>query len=488
MTIKAIVIAAYVLMIITVGVIGMRKTRSFSDFFLGGRGIGPWMTAFTYAASYFSAVLFIGFAGKIGWGFGYSGLWIALGNAFVGVLAVWWLIGNRLKRLSVEYNVQTIPEYFEKRYNSKFLKLFGALCVFVFFVPYSSAVFMGLSYLFESNFAISYYVALAVMGGFTAMYMVMGGYKSMAMIDVLFGMIMIAGVCILLWFTIDKGGGLERITVDLSAIKPELVEVVGPPGVWPLFCLVFLTSVAPFGMPQLLQKFYAIRDEKAVRIGMVASTCLALLIGGVAYFVGATTRLFLSPETTPGAFVGGEPMFDKLMPELLANVIPQSLSILMLLLVLSASMSTLAALVLISSSAVVKDFYAGFVKIDASDRRLTLLMRCLSVFFILISILLAACEFRTIVAILSISWGAIGAVFLGPFIWGLFTKWCNKSGAIASSVLGLGTAIVLFAMGDWKSNAAPEAGTIGMMVSLVANPLFSLFGRHTKSTSGKPSR
>ena len=479
MAFKAIVITAYALMIISVGVIGMRRTKSFSDFFLGGRGIGPWMTAFTYAASYFSAVLFIGFAGKIGWAFGYSGLWIAVGNSLIGVLAVWWLLGNRIRKLSAEYGVATMPEFLEQRYDSRFLKLFAALCVFVFFIPYSSAVFMGLSYLFQSNFDMPYWAALIIMGVFTTMYMVMGGYKSMAMIDVLFGIIMVAGVCILLWFTVHKGGGLDRITTDLTAIKPALTKAIGPPGIWPLFCLVFLTSVAPFGMPQLLQKFYAIKDHKSVQIGMVASTCLAVLIGGVAYFVGATSRLFLTRETAPNAFeADGAPIWDRLMPELLANVVPSSLSVLMLLLVLSASMSTLAALVLISSSAVVKDFYAGFVKADADDRRLMLLMRCLSAMFILVSILLAAGKFRTIVAILSISWGAIGAVFLGPFLWGLFTKWCNKTGAIASAVIGLAVALILFALGGWTSKAAPEAGTIGMLVSLAANPIFSLLSRY----------
>lgn len=481
MIVKVVVLAAYALMIVVVGILGMRKTRSFSDFFLGGGHIGPWMTAFTYAASYFSAVLFIGFAGKIGWGFGYSGLWVAVGNASIGVLGVWWLLGNRIKKMSIEYGVHTLPEYLEKRYDSRFLKFFGALCVFVFFVPYSSAVFMGLSYLFESNFHIPYGWALIIIGGFTALYMVMGGYKSMAMIDVIFGMIMILGVSVLLWCTIEKGGGLSAITAGLSSIDHKLTGIVGPPGVWSLFCLVFLTSVAPFGMPQLVQKFYAIKDRHAIRVGMIMSTLLAILICGVAYFVGATTRIFLSPETAPNAFEGGRPLADKLMPELLTSVIPPSLSLLILLLVLSASMSTLAALVLVSSASVVKDCYAGFVRKDADDSHLTLLMRCGSAVFVVVSVVLAACEFDTIVAILSISWGAIGAVFLGPFVWGIFLKRANRFGAISSSVLGLGICISLCIMDFSKV----EAGTIGMLVSLGVNPAFS-FTRRLCSSGNAP--
>lgn len=470
MAFKIGVIAAYALMVVVVGILGLRKTQSFKDFFLGGGNIGPWMTAFTYGTAYFSAVLFIGFAGKIGWGFGLSGLWIMVGNAFLGVLAVWWLLGPRIKAMSVEYDVHTMAEYFEKRYSSPFLKIFSAAAIFIFFIPYTAAVFMGLSYLFKSNFNLDYTAALAFMGLFTAVYLVLGGYKSMTMIDVIFGVIMIVGVLILDVFTLQKGGGLTGIVEQLQTINPKLTQAVGPPGFWPLFSLVFLTSVAPFGMPQLVQKFYAIRDKRAIRIGMIGSTIFGVLCVGTAYFTGAAARIFLNPTTAPGAFVDGKPVFDALMPEFIANVIPSSLSVLILLLILSASMSTLAALVLIASSALAKDVYAGFIHRQVSDQRLTALMRVSSAVIVLLSVIMAYFKPDTIVAILGISWGAIGAVFLGPFIWGLFTSWTNRIGAIASSVGGLAVCLGLY-FGGWSS---PEAGTLGMIASLVLNPLVSL--------------
>ncbi|MCP4684175.1 MAG: sodium:solute symporter [bacterium] len=474
---KVSVIAAFALMIIVIGILGMRKTRSFSDFFLGGGNIGPWMTAFTYGTAYFSAVLFIGFAGKVGWGFGYSGLWIALGNALVGVLGVWWLMGYRIKKMSVEYQVHTMAEYFEKRYDSRFLKLFAAISIFVFFIPYSAAVFMGLSYLFRSTFGIDYTLALVLMGSFTAMYLVMGGYKSMTMIDVVFGMIMTVGVCILFWTTIDKADGIGNITDTLQAIDPKLTQAIGPPGWWPLFALVFLTSIAPFAMPQLVQKFYAIKDKRSIRVGMVASTFFAILVGGIGYFTGATTRFFLTPDNAPTAFEGGRPVFDALMPELLEVVIPEALSVLILLLILAASMSTLAALVLVSSSSIAKDVYAGFINPEVSDKKLTLLMRCASAFFVALSVVLAYFKPDTIVAILGISWGAIGSVFLGPFVWGLFYRRAGKSGAVASSVLGLATCLTLY----YQGMPSPQAGTVGMIVSLVVNPLVSLVAPSPKA-------
>ena len=467
--VKAIVIAAFAAMIIVIGIFGLRRARTFSDYFLGGGKVGPWMTAFTYGAAYFSAVLFIGFAGKIGWDFGYSGLWIALGNSFIGVLAVWWIMGYRIKQMSVEMKVDTLPEFLEKRYNSPALKLGSSIAIFVFFIPYSAAVFIGLSYLFKVNFGIDYSLALILMGLFTAIYLVLGGYKSMTLIDVIFGIIMAVGSAVLVASTISAGNGLDEINRKLDWFNPQLTEVVGPPGAWPLFCLFFLTSFAPFAMPQLVQKFYAIKDRRSIRIGMVASTVFSLLISGAAYFTGATTRAFLGPENTPAAFSGGKPVFDALMPEFLTKVVPESLAILMLLLILSASMSTLAALVLISSSSVAKDVYAGFINRKVTDRQLTLLMRIASAGFVCISVILAYFRPATIVSILGISWGAIGSLFLGPFVWGLLSKRMTLLGACASGIAGLSVCIILYVSGK----SSPEAGTIGMIVSLAVNPLLS---------------
>jgi len=467
--VKAIVIAAFAAMVVIIGILGLRRARSFSDYFLGGGKVGPWMTAFTYGAAYFSAVLFIGFAGKIGWDFGMSGLWIALGNSLIGVLAVWWVMGYRIKQMSLELKVDTMPEYLEKRYQSPALKLCSSVAIFVFFVPYSAAVFIGLSYLFKVNFGIEYSVALVLMGLFTAIYLVLGGYKSMTLIDVIFGIIMAIGSAVLIGSTISAGGGLSVINDRLSSFNPELTAVVGPPGFWPLFCLFFLTSVAPFAMPQLIQKFYAIKDRRSIRVGMIASTVFSLLISGAAYFTGATTRTFLTPDSAPTAFNNGKPIFDALMPEFLTKVVPESLAILMLLLILSASMSTLAALVLISSSSVAKDVYAGFINRNVSDKRLTLLMRICSAFFVCISVVLAYFRPATIVSILGISWGAIGSLFLGPFVWGLLSGRMTKLGAFASGIAGLGVCMVLYFTGT----PSPQAGTIGMMVSLAVNPVVS---------------
>jgi len=433
------------------------------------------MTAFSYGTAYFSAVIFIGFAGKIGWGFGFSGIWIGVANALIGVLGVWWLLGWRIKQMALRYNVQTMSEFLAKRYHSPFMKLFASLVIFIFLVPYSASVFMGLSYLFTASFpGIDYWHAIVFMATLTGLYLVMGGYRSMAMLDVIFGMIMTVGVAMLLLFTVNKGGGLSMIAAKLSEIHPKLTAAIGPPGWWPLFSLIFLTSVAPFAMPQLVQKFYAVKDKQTVRFGMIASACFALFVGGIAYFIGSTTRIFLNPDTAPAAFTPeGSPIFDTLMPELLTRIIPESLSVIILLLILSASMSTLASLVLISSASLTKDFYQGLLHPTISDRTLTVLMRCANAAFVIVSAVLALLKPATIVTILGISWGVIGAAFLGPFIWGLFGQRATRFGAISAGVSGVTVTLLLFFVGGFPS---PQAGTIGMLVSLVI-PVVGLFGK-----------
>lgn len=291
------------------------------------------------------------------------------------------------------------------------------------------------------------------------------------MMDTVFGIIMTTGVLILFGYTLHAGGGLAKITGTLRSIDPGLVAPVGPPGWWPLLSLILLTSIAPFAMPQLMQKFYAIKDRKAIRTGMIASTLFALLIGGIAYFLGSTTRVFLNPESAPNAFLAsGKPNVDALMPELLARVIPESLSIIILLIILAASMSTLASLVLISSSSFCKDFYAGFINKNVTDRQLTALMRGANLFFVLLSVILALIKPSTIVSILAMSWGAIGSAFLGPFIWGLFWKKTTRTAAFASMFIGLAICVGLTIAGF----SSPESGTIGMGVSLAIPPIITL--------------
>lgn len=480
MTAGYIAVAIYATLVVCVGFLGARRVKRFRDYLLGGGSIGAWMTAFSYGTAYFSAVVFIGFAGKVGWSFGMSGLWLAAGNTLVGVLLCWKVIGTRVKKASVELGVETMPEYFLARFGSRFLKVLSALVIFIFLVPYTAAVFMGLTFLFKITFDIPYEYVLLFIGVFTAAYLVLGGYRSMASLDVFFGIIMIAGVGILVCCTLGHAGSPGEIVSRLREVEPALASVVGPPGVIPLLSLVILVSVPPLAMPQLVQKFMAVCDEAAIRRGMWISAAFAVIAAGGAYFAGSVARIAVSPVNNPGAFdQGGGVVADAVMPELLKTVVPENLLWIILLLVLAASMSTLAALVLVSSATVTRDLLSVFSRKEPGDGALTTITRVVSVVYIAGSMVLAWTRPGIIVTVLSISWGAIGAALLGPFLWGLFSKRTGAFAAGVSGVAGLVAAVVLF--GVMGASRVPEASALAMALGFASCPVIDLMVRFFSS-------
>ena len=227
----------YVAILFVIAFFSMKKTKTLDDFFLGNRSIGPWVSALTYGTTYFSAVLFIGYAGKIGWGFGLSSLWIVLGNALIGSFLAWKLLARRTRAMTIALDTVTMPGFLEKRYQSKGLKIASALIIFIFLVPYSASVYMGLSYFFESVFGIPYLYALAFMAIMTAIYLTMGGYFAITLSDFVQGLVMIVGVFLMLFFVVNSPqvGGLSNVLPALSAVDPKLASPVGPPGWVPLF-------------------------------------------------------------------------------------------------------------------------------------------------------------------------------------------------------------------------------------------------------------
>ena len=173
-------IGLFVLVMIGIGFYSMRRTRNVSDFFLGGRNVGPWISAFAYGTTYFSAVLFIGYAGGQGFAFGLPVIWVALGNAFFGCLLAWLVLARKTRAMTEHLNVMTMPEFLEARYDSRLFKIVGALIIFIFMIPYSGSVFSGLSFLFVNVLNVDYGVALAFMTVLTAVYLLMGGYFAVA--------------------------------------------------------------------------------------------------------------------------------------------------------------------------------------------------------------------------------------------------------------------------------------------------------------------
>ncbi len=437
--------------------------------------MGPWISAFAYGTTYFSAVIFIGYAGRIGWGFGISSTWIGIGNAVLGSYLAWIILAKRTRKMTHDLNVSTMPEFFEKRYDSKAMKIVTAIVIFIFLVPYSASVYQGVGYLFERVFGIPFIYCMIAMALLTGAYVLLGGYIATAITDFVQGIIMIIGLIFMVMFVVSHPavGGIGEGIAKLSALPgegPALVKIFGGSPV-NLFALVILTSLGTWGLPQMVHKFYAIKDDDAIKKATIVSTAFAALISGGAYFTGAFGRLFL--DNTPPVGANGQANLDLVMPIILERALPDSLMGVIVILVLSASMSTLSSVVLVSSSAISIDLIKGVFFPDMKKERQMFLMRLLCGIFVALSFFVAITP-NAILTLMSFSWGTIAGAFLAPFIYGLFWKGTTKAGAWAGFISGIVCSVGGALVFGMNAGLAPNIGAVSMLVSLAAVPVVSL--------------
>jgi SSS family solute:Na+ symporter len=472
-----IMLLVFLVVMISVGVWSMRKTATLNDFFLGGRTSGPWMSAFAYGTTYFSAVVFIGFAGKQGWGFGLQSLWIGVGNAILGAGLAWLLLAKRTRRMTQNLNTMTMPEFLEARYDSAHMKMFSAVLIFIFLLPYSASVFKGLGHLFETTFNISFDFALIILVAITGIYLVLGGYLAVTVTDFIQGFIMLVGAIGMTVVFVMKAGGLtDAIRASAEGFASH-VPLEDRPSALTIGSLIFMTSFGTWGLPQMVQKFYAVKDESVISKATIITTMFALIIGVSAYLTGSLSHVFFDVNTVPrlpgveGAL--GAINYDMIMPTMLSAYLPEFLLAIIMLLILSASMSTLASMILVSSSAITIDLYKGYLNKDVSEKNSVTMMRVLSGVFILASYLISRMQIGFIVTLMSLSWGVLSGAFMAPYILGIYWKGVTKAGAYAGLYSGGLAAIVLtFALGPSNS---PLAASIAMIVPFIVVPVVSFF-------------
>ena len=472
---KYVFLGIFVVIMVAVGLFSRRKVKNVQDFFLGGRQMGPWLSAFAYGTTYFSAVIFIGYAGKIGWGFGISSTFIGIGNAIIGSLLAWLVLAGRTRKMTHELNASTMPEFFEKRYDSKAMKIVTALIIFIFLVPYSASVYQGLGYLFERTFGVPFIYCMAAMALLTAVYLLLGGYVATALNDFVQGIIMLIGVGFMIYFIISSpivgglGNGLKKLS-EIPNDGPGLVSVFSAHPL-NLLGLIILTSLGSWGLPQMVHKFYTIKDDDAVKKGTIIATVFAFIIAGGAYFVGGFGRLFLNNTMPLG--INGKPNADMVMPQVLEIALPEALIGIIIILVLSASMSTLSSLVLVSSSAISMDLIKGTLFPNMKKENVMLLMRIMCVIFVILSFMVAVTP-NSILSLMSFSWGTIAGAFLAPFLYGLYWKGTTKAGAWAGFITGFSVAVTGAIIYKMDAGMAPNIGAVAMLLSLVAVPAVSL--------------
>ena len=494
MLLKCILLILFFAVMIGVGIYCRRTASDVQGFVLGGRNVGSWLTAFAFGTSYFSAVIFVGYAGQFGWKYGLAATWIGIGNALIGSLLAWRILGRRTRLMTQHLQSATMPDFFGKRFFSDALKVAASVIVFVFLIPYTASLYNGLSRLFSMAFNVDYVWCVLGMAILTGIYVLVGGYMATAVNDFIQGLIMLVGICAVIGSVLAGNGGFTGAVQSLSQIPSEaapglngaFVSFLGPQPIY-LLGVVLLTSLGTWGLPQMVGKFYAIRNEAAIRKGTFISTFFAIIVAGGCYFLGGFGRLYgQSIEYT----AAGTPVYDSIVPSMLASL-PDLMIGVVIILVLSASMSTLSSLVLTSGSTLTLDIIDPAVaKMRSSSRRLgernkLLFIRLLVLFFIIESSVIAIVQAKSsvtfIAQLMGISWGALAGAFLAPFLYGLYWKRTTPAAVWVSFISGVAVMCgCMYCTFTGKTFISPyftspiNAGVLAMLLGLVIVPVVSL--------------
>ena len=495
---KICLVVIFFVVAIGVGIYCRKYANGVDGFVLGGRNVGAWMSAFAFGTSYFSAVVFVGYAGQFGWKYGLAAFWAGLGNAVLGSLIAWWVLGPRTREMTHRIGATTMPEFFGKRYNSRALRIAAAAIIFVFLIPYTASVYNGLSRLFGMAFGLPYEACVIAMAVITCVYVVVGGYMATVVNDFLQGIVMLIGITAVIFAVMNANGGfMEAMTTlsqvsDGSGFQGVFTSMFGPDPA-NLLGVVILTSLGTWGLPQMVQKFYAIKDGPAIKQGAIISTLFAIIVSGGCYFLGGFGRLYGDQIDYTAA---GTPVFDSIVPTMLSTL-PELLIGLVIVLVLSASMSTLAGLVLNSSSTLTLDLIEGNIVKNMDEKRRIRYMRAFIVAFIAISAGIALVQYHStitwIAQLMGISWGALSGAFIGPYLWGLYSGKVSKAsvwtsfifaivlttGNMLVGLVGLTPALQSAVAGipivSWVFANGLNCGAFAMIASIVIVPLVSVF-------------
>ena len=500
----SVLLVIFFAVMIGVGFFTRKNATDVNGFVLGGRSVGPWLTAFAFGTSYFSAVIFVGYAGQFGWNFGLAATWAGLGNAFIGSLLAWTILGRRTRIMTQSLDAKTMPDFFGKRFHSTPLKVLASVIVFVFLIPYTASLYNGLSSLFGLVFDLPYWVVIAVMAVLTGVYVIFGGYMATAINDFIQGIIMLFGITAVIGAVLSDNGGLLNACKALSAVPAEgwtggaFTSFFGPDPAF-LFFVVVLTSLGTWGLPQMVGKFYSIKSENDIHKGTVISTIFAIIVAGGCYFLGGFGRLYADKVQT-GA--NGAVLYDTIVPSMLATLSPIIIAV-VIVLVLSASMSTLSSLVLTSSSTFTLDVIKPSMEKKQkkmTEKQQVTIMRAFIVVFIVVSAVIAIIkdshpEFTFIAQMMGVSWGALAGAFLAPFLYGLYWKGITKASVYVCyawgtiiAILQLMKSLKLLDMSAWGAflnyifKTSIHSGVVAMVGGLIIVPVISLL---TKKMAAK---
>lgn len=458
-----IVIGVYAIFMLAVGILYSRKGTDMASFTVGGRSAGAWISALSYGTAYFSAVMFIGYSGGSGWSYGLWSVLVGIGNALFGSLLAWLVLADRTREYTRKHDIKSMPQLFEKRFGSSKMRLFACVVIFVFLIPYSASVYKGLTSVCSVILGIDEQVCMIIIAIASALLLVLDGYIATLKADFVQGFVMMIGVSALIVLVVlspqvgGLGTGLSNMTEYMRS--HEMLPLTGKPAV-ALISTLLMTSFGTWGLPQMVHKYYGIKDRQEVKRGTIISTVFALLVAGGGYFIGSLSHLFFG-ETMPE---GGKDFLVPLMldqaglPDLLVGVI--------LVLLISASVSTLSSITLTACSTVSMDLVKPTIAKKMNDKDLAALTRILCLVFVVMSYFIA--NYPTpILEMMSYSWGIISGSFLAPYLLSLYWRGINRAGAWAGMLGGFLSAFLPAAISGFTTPDGPLYACLAMAVSFV---------------------
>lgn len=424
-----ITIAAYIIFMLVIGLLNSRNSKDISDFTVGGRNAGAWASALSYGTAYFSAVMFVGYAGATGWKYGIWGVWVGIGNALFGALLAWLVLARRTRETTRRLEIKSMPQFFNKRFNSIGMKRFSVAIIFIFLLPYSASVYKGLTSVCSVLLGMDEQICMIIIAFAAAAVVMLGGYVATLKADFVQGIVMFAGVIALIFAVIRSGQvgglavGLEAIAKETDKLNLGVKEHVG------LWATVLMTSFGTWGLPQMVHKYYGIRDDHEVKRGTIISTVFALVIAGGGYFIGSFSHLFFTQRPNNSN--------DYLIPNMLDSAgLPNILLGLVLVLLISASVSTLASITISASSTLTMDFISDRLFPKMSSATAARVTKAVCGIFVVLSYVIANSQ-TPILDMMSYSWGILSGSFLAPYVLSLYWKGLNRAGGWAGMLGGI---------------------------------------------------
>ena len=470
--ILVVTIAVYLLSMVGIGVFYSRRNKSTDDFYLGGRKLGPLVTAMSAEASDMSAYLLMGLPGVALLAGLPEATWTAIGLA-IGTYLNWLIVAKRIRRYSQKIGAVTIPDFFSRRYHDDkhILSVIAALVIIVFFIPYTASGFNACGTLFSSLFGTNYFTAMIISAVVIVAYTTLGGFLAASTTDLIQSVIMTIALIVVVFFGIHAAGGWDAVVANAQSIPGYLNLSQGfdaatgtAASYGPITVISTMTwGLGYFGIPHILLRFMAIEDVKKLKTSRRVASIWVVISMGIAVLIGVVGNAMMHAGVIEELSSANSQRIIIKIAELLSTFgfLPAVIGGVILAGILAATMSTADSQLLAAASSVSQDIARDTLGIKLSDRTAMILARCTVIVIALIGVIWARNE-GSVFTIVSFAWAGFGAAFGPVMLLALFWKKSNKYGAICGMVAG-GAMVFI-----WKYAVRPLGGALDIYELLPA--------------------